>query len=281
MHPVSRLPAVSPPVSAAVRGPVSGCRHGRSMHTADASCTSPLSRRLNADWSRLVTDRRVARRLARQPIAGHRELGTLLAAAGADRSVPEAAADVVLAEVIRVAATDELAARVVLQRVLPGLVRAAVRRTLHRPERRQELFEELTTSAWLVIRTYPLDRRPAKIAVNVLRDAEYQLCVRPARLRSASEVATPRLDELDPRSAALDGRLHHLEEPPAEQHVAEILQEAHQAGFPPEELQLLREVYVEGRPLAEVAARHGCTVRTIYNRREAAMRRLGALSLAA
>src|SRR5512139_1404440 len=95
--------------------------------------TSHLSRRLNDDWNRLATDRRVAARLADRPLAGHFDLRTLLAATGQDRSVPVAEADAVLAEVVGEAASDSLAARVALQRVLPGIVRIASRRTQSRP----------------------------------------------------------------------------------------------------------------------------------------------------
>ena len=45
------------------------------------------------------------------------------------------------------------------------------------------LFDELTAAGWIVVRTYPIERRPAKIAVNLLRDAEYEVCVRPFRLK--------------------------------------------------------------------------------------------------
>jgi DNA-directed RNA polymerase specialized sigma24 family protein len=247
----------------------------------DLETTSHLARRLNADWDRLAADRRVAARLARRPIAGHDDLRDLLAATGTDRSVPMPVADALLAEVIRHAATDELAARVVLQRVLSGLVRIATRRTQSRPELRRDLFEELTASAWLVIRTYPLHRRPVKIAVNILRDTEYQLCVRPARLKSAGEVATPRLEEECLGHAALDGQPVGAAEPPAELQVVALLRLAALAGLPDGDVDLLREVYIEGRPLAELARARGCTVRTIYNRRESATRRLGELATAA
>lgn len=248
------------------------------MHTPEP--TSPLSRRLNADWHRLLADRQVRRRLADQPLAGHTDLASLLAATGHDRSVPMPLADAVLAEVIRVASTDDLAARVALQRVLPGLVSIANRRAQRRPERRQEVFEELAASAWLVIRTYPLERRPAKIAVNVLRDAEYHLFVRPARLRSAAEVVTDLVEHLDARHAGIDGR-PGLREAAAEVQVAELLDLAGEAGLSDGDVALLREVYMEGRPLREVAERRGCTVRTVYNRREAATRRLGSVAVAA
>ena len=125
-------------------------------------------------------------------VAGRRSPATatptaLLAAVGREGGLPMAVADQVLAALVRVGRDDALAARIALQRVVPGLVRAAVRRTAGRHDRRQRVFDDLVANAWLVIRCYPLERRPAKIAVNVLRDAEYLTCVRPARLRSATE----------------------------------------------------------------------------------------------
>jgi len=242
--------------------------------------TSHLSRRLNADWDRLTADRRVAARLARHPLAGHTDLRALLAASGGDRSVPMPEADAVLAEVVREAATDDLAARVALQRVLPGVVRIAGRRTQSRPELRQDLFEELVSTAWLAIRTYPLARRPVKIAVNILRDTEYRQCVRPARLKSAGEVATPRLEETHLGLADLDGSAPGTGEPPAEVVVPALLRTAAAAGLPSGDVELLHAVYVEGRRLTDLAAAGGCTVRTVYNRRESATRRLGELAAA-
>ena len=189
---------VNVPVRTAVRVRAQGAAMNPSPpHRSTANPTSRrrVAARLNAEWEHLVTHRRTkvvpAAWRRGQDLAPYATLAELLAATGRGGGLDDEAADRLLAAVVACAATDELAARLVLQRVTGGLVLTAIRRSARGAWDLQELFDDLVGHAWTVIRTYPLGRRPTKIAVNILRDAEYLSCVRPFRLRRVIEEATP------------------------------------------------------------------------------------------
>ncbi len=79
------------------------------------------------------------------------------------------AEDAILAALVRQAQSDPLAARVVLQALLPGLKALAGRILLEAGER-EELWSALLAHCWERIRRYPIERRPRRIAANVLLD---------------------------------------------------------------------------------------------------------------
>lgn len=227
------------------------------------------------EWQRSRRHRGTPARLAEwgrtDPVLlPYTDLDTLLGATG--RDLPMAEADGVLAAVVRRAATDDLAALVVLRRVLPGLLRIAVRRSAAGRRPARALFDELTASAWLVIRTFPLDRRPAKIAVNILRDAEYLVCVQPYRLRSARE--RPAGDEaVTAARAGLDGRPEGSPRH-AGVELGELLELARAGGVTDDDVELLRALYLAGEPVHAVARRLAVSPRTVLNRRLAATARI-------
>ena len=79
-----------------------------------------------------------------------------------------ARSDALLSVIVRLAESDETAARVVLQALIPGLV--CLRRRLARFASIEDLDAAIVASAWERIRTYPHARRPHRIAANVLLD---------------------------------------------------------------------------------------------------------------
>ena len=91
----------------------------------------------------------------------------------------------VLRRLARLGRHDELAARVVLQRVLPGLL-AAVARRRRSPD---GAFEELVGAAWVTIRASRTPWDHEQVAANIVRDAAYRAFTAPFRRRSASEIA--------------------------------------------------------------------------------------------
>lgn len=205
-------------------------------------------------------------------LAPYTDLPAVLDATGRGLALEQA--DEALAAVVQRAASDDVAAHVVMRRILPGLLRAAIRRGASGRWRVRPLFDDLTSTAWVLIRTYPVERRPRRIAVNLLRDAEYHVCVRPHRLRAGSELPVDVAGSLVARAPAADlagrplGRHAH-----ASDELAEVLAEGRRAGLT-DEVALLGALYLEGEPVAHAAERLGVSPRTILNRRLAATARL-------
>lgn len=110
-------------------------------------------------------------------------LDELLTAAGYHGKKCDPVADQVLARLVRHAADDQLAARIVLQRVLPPIIAIARRRGKTCGGGFDEAMGSVLSHVWEVIRTYPIERRPAKIAANIVRDTEYFAFVRANRRR--------------------------------------------------------------------------------------------------
>jgi hypothetical protein len=273
-------------VIVAVRTAVRAAAQGAGMNpspshrsTANPTARRRVAARLNAEWERLVTHRRTnvvpAAWRHEQELAPYPTLAELLAATGRDGGLDDAAADRLLAVVVACAATDELAARLVLQRVTAGLVLTAIRRSARGAWDLQELFDDLVGHAWTVIRTYPLDRRPTKIAVNILRDAEYLSCVRPFRLRRVIEEATPTAALAIP-PATLDGRACDRPREPADE-IAEVFAELRRSGLAAADLRLLWRIHVDGTDVTRVADELDVCERTVRNRRAAAVARAGRL----
>jgi hypothetical protein len=236
----------------------------------------PLTAYWDREWGRLQhapsTTTVLARWRAEEPhLAPYSSLAEILEAA---RSLPGADADAILAALIRRAPTDEVATHLVLRRVLHGILRATLRRAATGRWRARPLFSEMVGMAWIVIRTYRLDRRPDKIAVNILCDAEYGVCVQPYRLLSNTERLVGSATEL------LGGRVADVEGLPegqgrhAADELAAVLAAGRDAGLSSDDMDLLHSLYLEAEPVQAAAARLGVTPRTILNRRLAATERL-------
>lgn len=120
---------------------------------------------LDNEWEELVrrgTLARAVRRWAdREPALTDQDASALV------RKPTETSAtkpDAVLAALLRCGRTDPLASRVLLQRFLPCLKRMIAATP---PEFRDEWLGSLVAFAYEAIRTYPLDRRPRRIAANL------------------------------------------------------------------------------------------------------------------
>lgn len=159
-------------------------------------------------------------------------------------------ADGRLAQLVAEAAHDPLAARVVLQRLLPGIISIARRRGRQRFALTIRLYDELLANAWIVIRCFPIHRRPQRVAANLLLDIEYQTFVREARLVRVRTVAHRGATWDGLGTAGLDGTPAGAAHPFAE--LLEVLHEAREAGARPQSLQFAAAL-ASGRSLAEVA----------------------------
>ena len=161
-----------------------------------------------------------------------------------------------------------------LQRALGSLVTIAVRRTRGQPGRRAALFDELCSTAWIVIGSYPLARRPRSVLTNVVRDAEYLTCVRPHRLHEASHRVTL-LDEHVPEVGLRGGRSEHA----ADELHDLVLGVGGRRGLVEGDLALLHAL-AAGQSVSAIARALGCTDRTVRNRRQRLVTKLQELSAA-
>ncbi|HLU43555.1 MAG TPA: hypothetical protein VKZ67_00815 [Natronosporangium sp.] len=231
---------------------------------------SSLAQRLDIEWQQLVTSPATARTLAEwsthEPdLAGYPDLEALRTAIH-DRTDLETS-DRLLAALTRLAAVtgrdDRLAARVVLQMMIPGAVRLAQRLTtmIGDPAASEAVvFAELT----ILIRTYPWQRRPRRIAANLLLDCRQRLIRGHHRVRP--EVCAGLVIH-DPAAATEDqhGQLD----------LDDLLWWARREGILNKlEAQLLVASHVADIPMNQLVRRLGRSRSTLFSIRSAAEQRL-------
>ena len=233
--------------------------------------THHLLSRLQLEWDRLA---RSPEALARArswplPVDPFESLDELLYLAGLGASgTGRRGDDELLAALVVEARTDELAARVLLQRLLPG-VASIVRRHAGFVAQR-DATDELLAAMWTVIRTYPIDDRPCYVAAGLLRTADYQAFKRHRR-RLAVYVPRP--------SATFDLVCDDDPVVPAADELAELLELAQRAGMDADDLELARRLG-RGESTLQIATARRVTDRTIRNHRAAVTHRLRAVALA-
>lgn len=134
-----------------------------------------LFQQLDNDWSRLIAGgeaRRACLRWNRQDpalanVACANELINEIRACG-----HPAKSDAILSALVRLAPADKVAARTVLQALVPGM-RCLCRKLAGLGET-EDVDATIVACAWERIRTYPHDRRPNRVAANVLLDTRKQ-----------------------------------------------------------------------------------------------------------
>jgi hypothetical protein len=222
--------------------------------------------RLQVQWGEIAhSASSVARARAWFPDATITDLDDVLTLVGFHGPRIDVESDLRLLHLVTLARQDDLAARVVLQRILPGLLAIALRRTRSTRGRVHEVFSELAAATWLLVRGYPVERRPAKVAVNLLRDAEYEVFVRHTR----------RLVTRSERITAWVPDTPVPEDDHAGTCLVEVLRLGRDCGMPDHDLRLLAEL-ASGRHPDVVAASLGCSPRSVRNRRNAMARALRA-----
>jgi hypothetical protein len=173
-------------------------------------------------------------------------------------------ADRRLRRLVSLARTDDLAGRVAVARLTPGLLATARR---HRND--PDAFEELLAAMWIAIRTFNPRRNPAVVAAALLSDAEYDAYRRRQRHRSASEVRVDRLEYVadDPVADPRD-------------ELAALLADASAAGMRRADLDLVHRLVATPRT-EDVATQLAVTARTVRNRRDRVTAELRAIARAA
>lgn len=179
------------------------------------------------------------------------------------RRASPSVADPVMAQLARQASEgSDGAARALLQLLLPGACRLAARWwPLGSSEERAALA---VAAVFARIRRYPIDRRPARIAANILLDANQDLDRMSRRVLAERQRTAP----LEPR--LLFG---HMEppEPTAAEELRELIDEAVTAGrVPAHWAALIVATHIEGHDLPTIARETGTPVRTLQWRRRAA-----------
>ena len=233
------------------------------------SGSSPLVRSLVADWDAMVARPRTVRTVNGWGLPGEpvESLDEVLDRAGFGHEPTWSEGDRYLAAVVARARQDELAGRIVLQRLLPPLIAIAARRGRLTPGGFNEAFATTISHAWILIRTYPLDRRPAKVAANLVRDAEYHGFVREARMK---KVAVQQLNEQAMRTIpAPERRIEPDEE------LADVLEDAIVHGLHARHATVLRRVG-RGDSFEQIAHDEGVTARTVRSWRRDAVSELRA-----
>lgn len=137
--------------------------------------TGPIVKGLLADWEAASRSPRALRRANSWGLPGGpvERLDEIVLRAGFGGRHDCDASDAYLLELVRLAATDRLAAQIVLHRVLPPVIAIAQRRGRIHAGGIEGAIGDLIAQAWFVISSYPVERRPRKVAANIVRDIEY------------------------------------------------------------------------------------------------------------
>lgn len=245
-------------------GAVRARRDGASM-TPPTVVRHQFTHRLDQEWARLRRGRHGLALVRTWPdgspgdplaplVASIDDLDTLVAATHG-RS---ARADAVLLRLVEVAQHDQLAGRIVIQRLLPPLIASSVR---YRDSCEGcDPAELVVPAAWLALRRYDHVRRCRHVAASLVSDAVFAAFRQPMRRRSRTE---------EPHSPRTFEELLAGDEPPVLVELAHVLRDATAGGVAPEHVELLR-ASVAISP-SELARRRAVTTRTIRNQRRRAV----------
>ncbi len=231
---------------------------------------SLLLERLDAEWAHLRTSRRALRtvRTWATSFPGHPLADLVVDLTDLDqirqatqrRSDGERSDDALLLALVELARCDELAGRIVLQRLLPALIVNARRYRSYTD--RTDPIAQIVPAAWLAIRSYDVERRRHHVAASLISDAVFQAFRRPLRRRSATEEVMSPTEFLT--TACHDGPATALDE------FVTVLRDARSAGVPSYDLDLLSQLVRVGSP-GVVANQRNVTPRTVRNHRDRAV----------
>jgi hypothetical protein len=232
---------------------------------------------LEREWRRLErcsSGRRAALRwgVVHAALRGVGSLGELL-----ERRRDSSGAPAVLAALAVLAPTDDLAARTLLQALLPGLVRLAATAGYDDPE----AVDELVSLAWERIRTYPAGRA-GSVAGNIMLDVRKKYSQQ--RFESATMLSLGWRHRLDVRPwAELRGEAAGMARPAEDEALERLTLEqvaAQRAVVGDVCFRAVSRTLGLGLSLAEAAAEENVTVPTLTQRRWRALQQMRQLPLA-
>lgn len=223
--------------------------------------------RLDREWQRLGADPAAAKQLPEVlELAGN--ASTLEGVRQWVEAAPASAADRVLAALAaRAVEGDQLGARILLQLLVPGTRRLA--RKWWALGTLAEREAAAVAAVFDRIRCYPITRRPAKIAANILLDASARLSRQVHDTRGQVSLdAVGELATTNPTHPAVE--------------LASLLCEAvNQRVITRHEAELIATSRITGRRIADLAAERGMARRTLEKHRhaaEVALTELGAVA---
>lgn len=228
------------------------------------SHTNGPARLIIDEWERLASSRIVLRRVNAWPFLPRpvESLDDLLQLAGFGRAIDDSEGDQLLWHLVRHGENDELAARIVLHRVMPSILAMVRRRGRVVAGGANAAMNEAIGAAWMVIRQFPHERRRNKIAANLVRDIEYHAFVREHRLKRVAEV---QVDHDIMRNIAHDPQVDETAE-----RLDDVLCEAMENGVERRHLLLLRRLGA-GESTEKLATEAAVSTRTMRNRRRDAI----------
>lgn len=135
-------------------------------------------RELDREWewlARSKAGRRALRRWGRGDPSLRRfsSVGALVAEVNERGHIDES--DAVLLVLLRLAPTDELAARTVLQAMIPAVKNLTAKFSTCGAWSPEETAAVVVAAMWERIRSYPVDRRPRKVSANLTLDTRQRV----------------------------------------------------------------------------------------------------------
>lgn len=220
------------------------------------SGTSPLVRNLVNEWATLQCDQTALRKVNSWGLPGPhiKHLDEVLYRSGYSRSQKDSEGDQYLLQLVIRAADDDLATRIVLQRILPPLIAVASRRGRINVGGFNDAIVDTVSNAWVLIRTYPIIKRPAKVASNLVRDSEYRSFVHKTRVKELPTV--PMTDNFEFLYEEADSERDAVEM------LAELRSQVNAWTFSTKSRAML-DLLLGGVSQRDAAARYGVSLRTI------------------
>lgn len=220
---------------------------------------------LNAEWTRLCEQGNPpVRTWADRHVATH-SCRTLPDVLGAIRASPD---PVLTALLIEAADGDPLAGRVVLQAMLGKVVRLV--------QTHPGLgAEDFVAAMWCRIRTYPLQRRPNKIAANLAWDTRKDALAAARTSRRESAAGSLSEPSWEPLLAHRADRGRRDAEDDARREARRVLGAAEAAGLIDKiTCSVLETVYLDGASSRSAAVHHDTTPELVRYRCSSAVRRM-------
>ncbi len=227
---------------------------------------SSLFRSLDHDWCCQASGSRSRHALRRwaedQPVFGlFVDLDQMLV--HVHRRGHPAMSDRVLAALAKLAPIDNVAARALLQAMLPGL--KALTHSFRWWGDPEETAAAVVAACWERIRTYPFERRPRRIAANILLDTRQRVIRQHNR-------ATSDIDQIGVEELISDQDGIH----PAVELLGHVADAMRHGRLEHDDARLILLTRLADVPISELASAGGLGAETIRRRRRVAEARLGA-----